>query len=193
MKCPKLEFNYSNIIGGYLTMAKLSFTKLGLAQNKAVINLNYNGQVVEVKQYLPVNDKLALISSVINLSADENNFANPMKVSVYSVLEIIKHYTNISFTEKQMEDPCKIYDLFVGNGLSSMVLNAIPEVELAELLTGIEDSINAVYSYRNSVMGVLDVVQSDYDGMNLDARNIQQAISDPENLALLKNVMTKLG
>lgn len=174
-------------------MAKLSFTKLGLAQNKAVINLNYNGQVVEVKQYLPVNDKLALISSVINLSADENNFANPMKVSVYSVLEIIKHYTNINFTEKQMEDPCKIYDLFVGNGLSSMVLNAIPEVELAELLTGIEDSINAVYSYRNSVMGVLDIIQNDYDGMNLDAQNIQQAISNPENLELLKNVMTKLG
>jgi hypothetical protein len=74
-----------------------------------------------------------------------------------------------------------------------MVLNAIPEVELAELLTGIEDSINAVYSYRNSVMGVLDVIQNDYDGMNLDAQNIQQAISNPENLELLKNVMTKLG
>jgi hypothetical protein len=81
-------------------MAKLSFTKLGLAQNKAVKTINYNEQVIEIKQYLPVNDKLELISNVINLSADDNNFANPVKVSVFAVLQIIETYTNISFTEK---------------------------------------------------------------------------------------------
>ena len=174
-------------------MAKLSFTKLGLAQNKAVKTINYNEQVIEIKQYLPVNDKLELISNVINLSADDNNFANPVKVSVFAVLQIIETYTNISFTEKQKEDPCKIYDLFVGNGLSSKILAEIPAEELAELLTGIDDSISAVYNYRNSAMGILDVVQQDYNGMNLDAQNIHAAISDPENLALLKNIMTKLG
>lgn len=174
-------------------MAKLSFTKLGLAQNKAVQSINYNEQIIEVKQYLPVNDKLELISNVINLSADDNNFANPVKVSVFAVLEIINSYTNISFTEKQKEDPCKLYDLFVGNGLSSKILAAIPAEELTEVLTGIDDSINAVYNYRNSVMGVLDVVQSDYNNMNLDAQAVQTSIADPNNLTLLKDVMTKLG
>ena len=174
-------------------MAKLSFTKLGLAQNKAVKTINYNEQAIEIKQYLPVNDKLELISNVINLSADDNNFANPVKVSVFAVLQIIETYTNISFTEKQKEDPCKLYDLFVGNGLSSKIFAEIPVEELAELLTGIDDSISAIYNYRNSAMGILDVVQLDYDGMNLDAQNIHAAISDPENLALLKNIMTKLG
>jgi hypothetical protein len=174
-------------------MAKLSFTKLGLAQNKAVKTINYNGQIIEVKQYLPVNDKLELISNVINLSADENNFANPVKVSVYAVLEIIDTYTNISFTEKQKEDPCKLYDLLVGNGLSTMILSTIPVEELTELLTGIDDSINAIYTYRNSVMGILEMVQGDYSGLTLDAQNIQTAISDPGNLTFLKDVMTKLG
>ena len=174
-------------------MAKLTFTKLGLASNKTIKTISYNGQEIEVKQYLPVNDKLELISNVINASADDNNFANPLKVSVYTVLEIINHYTNISFTEKQREDPSKIYDLLVGNGVSASILSAIPADELAELLTGIDDSIAAVYNYRNSVMGILDVVQNDYDGLNLDAQNIQSAIADPDNLALLKSVMTKLG
>ena len=174
-------------------MAKLSFTKLGLAQNKAVKTFDYNGQVIEVKQYLPVNDKLELISSVINLSADDNNFANPLKVSVFAVLEILETYTNISFTEKQKEDPCKLYDLFVGNGLSAKIMAEIPTEELAELLTGIEDSIEAVYKYRNSIMGVLEAVQGDYEGLSLDAQNIQAAMADPDNLSLLKNVMTNLG
>ena len=174
-------------------MAKLSFTKLGLAQNKAVQSINYNGQVIEVKQYLPVNDKLALISRVINLSADDNNFANPVKVSVFAVLEIISTYTNISFTEKQKEDPCKLYDLLVGNGLSSKILVAIPTEELAELLTGIDDSINAMYTYRNSIMGILDIIQQDYENVEFNAETIHAALADPNNLALLKNVVTKLG
>ena len=174
-------------------MAKIAFTKLGLAQNKTTKIINYNGQDIEVKQYLPVNDKLGLISSIINLSADENNFANPMKVSVYAVLEIIDYYTNINFTEKQKEDPCKLYDLLVGNGLSTIILSAIPEVELNELLTGIEDSINAVYNYRNSAMGILDIILSDYSNLQFDATSIQEKLADPKNLEFLKSVMAKLG
>lgn len=174
-------------------MAKIAFGKLGLTKNMSTKIINHNEQNLEIKQYLPVNEKLELISNVINLSADENNFANPMKISVYSVLEIIEKYTNINFTEKQKEDPCKLYDLFVGNGLSTKILSAIPEVELVELLTGIDDSINAVYNYRNSMMGILDIIQGDYNGMNLDVQNLQKAIADPENITLLKDIMTKLG
>ena len=174
-------------------MAKVAFGKLGLAHNKTIKTFYYNGQEIEVKQYLPVNDKLELISNIINLSADENNFANPLKVSVFAILEIVETYTNISFTAKQKEDPCKLYDLLAGNGVSTSILGLIPELELAELLTAIDDSLNAVYTYRNSALGILDVVKQDYDGMSLDATHLQEAISDPDNLALLKDVMTKLG
>lgn len=174
-------------------MAKVSFTKLGLAPNKAIKNIVYHEQIIDVKQYLPVNDKLGLISTIINRSVDDNNFANPVRVSVFAVIEIIKAYTNITFTEKQMEDPCKLYDLIVGNGLSTQILEAIPAEELKELLTGIDDSVNAFYNYRNSVMGVLDAVQADYSNMNLEATALQSAIADPDNLTLLKNVVTKLG
>ena len=174
-------------------MAKIAFGKLGLNKNTSIKTIECNEQQIEVKQYLPVNEKLALISNVINLSADDNNFANPVKISIFTVLEIISTYTNINFTEKQREDPCKLYDLFVGSGLSTKILATIPAEELAELLTGVEDSVAAVYNYRNSVMGILDIVQNDYDGMNLDAQNIHQSLSDPDNLALLKSVVTKLG
>ena len=174
-------------------MAKIAFTKLGLKINKDVKTLIFADQEIEIKQYLPVNDKLVLISNVINLSADDNNFANPVKISIFSVLEIIKAYTNIGLTEKQQEDPCKLYDLFVGNGLSTKILSAIPRDELVELLTGIEDSVNAVYAYRNSAMGILDVVQADYSNMDLDAMKIKGELADPSNLELLKNVITKLG
>ena len=47
-------------------MAKVSFTKLGLKINQDVVYLDFNEQSIEIKQYLPVNDKLELISNVVN-------------------------------------------------------------------------------------------------------------------------------
>ena len=75
-------------------MAKVAFTKLGLKRKDEVKTVNINNNVIEVKQYLPINDKLALISRVINLSHDSsNNFANPVQVEVIGTIEIIAAYT----------------------------------------------------------------------------------------------------
>ena len=174
-------------------MAKVSFTKLGLKLNQDVYTVNFNGQDVEVKLYLPVNEKLKLISNVINLSADENNFANPVKVNLFTTLEIIFAYTNINFTDKQKEDPAKLFDILTSTGFVNEILDAIPDEELNELIDGVWDSIDAVYTYRNSVMGILDIVSADYSNLNLDATEIQKKLADPNNLDLVRDVLTKLG
>ena len=174
-------------------MAKVSLTKLGLKVNQDVKTIEFNEQIIEVKQYLPVNNKLELISNVINSAHDENNFSNPVKVSVFTTLEIMYAYTNINFTEKQKEDPTKLYDMLISSGLVCEVINAIPEAEYHEIICGVEDSINAIYTYRNSVMGILDTITNDYNGMNLDATNIYNKLADPNNMDLIKQVLTKLG
>ena len=174
-------------------MAKVSLTKLGLKVSQDVKNIEFNEQTIEVKQYLPVNDKLELISNVINSAHDDNNFSNPVKVSVFTTLEIMYAYTNINFTDKQKEDPTKLYDMLISSGLVCEVINAIPEAEYHEVICGVEDSINAIYTYRNSVMGILDTISTDYSNLDLDASDIQSKIADPENMAFLKDVLTKLG
>ena len=174
-------------------MAKLAFTKLGLSKNQEVKIVEFNGQVIEVKQYLPVNDKFEVIGNIINRSADDNNFANPLKVEIFTALEIIGSYTNISFTEKQKEDPSKLFDLVVSSGLYEAIIHNIPHVETESLQHYIDSTIKSVYEYRNSLMGVLDIVSSDYSNLNFDATNIQQKLADPDNLSLLKDVLTKLG
>ena len=174
-------------------MAKVSLTKLGLKVNQDIKTIEFNEQTIEVKQYLPVNDKLELITSVINASHDDNNFANPVNVSIFTALEIMYAYTNINFTDKQKEDPTKLYDMLISSGLVAAVVNAIPEAEYHEVLCGVSDSIDAVYNYRNSVMGILENVSTDYSNLNFDASEIQKKIGDPENMALLKQILTKLG
>ena len=174
-------------------MAKVSLTKLGLKVNQDIKNIEFNEQTIEVKQYLPVNDKLELIGNVINSAHDENNFSNPVKVSVFTTLEIMYAYTNVNFTDKQKEDPTKLYDMLISSGFACEVFRAIPEAEYHEIISGIEDSIEAIYTYQNSVMGILDTISTDYSNLNLDASEIQKKLSDPNNLTLLKDVLTKLG
>ena len=175
-------------------MAKVAFTKLGLKRKDEVKTVNINNNVIEVKQYLPINDKLALISRVINLSHDSsNNFANPVQVEVIGTIEIIIAYTNLSFTEKQKEDYAKLYDLLEENGITKDLIGAIPEDEYAFLIDGINDSIEAVYKYQNSILGILETVSQDYSNLELDATKIQEKMANPDNLAMLKDVLTKLG
>ena len=175
-------------------MAKVAFTKLGLKRKDEVKTVNINNNVIEVKQYLPINDKLALISRVINLSHDSsNNFANPVQVEVIGTIEIIAAYTNLSFTEKQKEDYAKLYDLLEENGITKDLISAIPEDEYAFLIDGINDSVEAVYKYQDSILGILEVISQDYSNLDFDATKIQQQLADPDNLSLLKDVLTKLG
>lgn len=174
-------------------MAKVAFSKLGVKTNQEVKTITWNDQTIEVKQYLPVNNKLELISRVINLSADENNFANPVKVDIYFAIEVVDAYTNISFTEKQKEDVCKLFDSITSSGLFTAVKDAIPVEEHDNLYYAMNGCVSAVYNYKNSVMGILENITTDYDNLNLDASVIQQKLADPQNLELLKGVMAKLG
>ena len=174
-------------------MAKVPFTKLGLKKIEDTKTISICDQKVEVKQYLPISDKINIITNVIEKSADDNNFANPVKVEVFANLEIMYAYTNISFTDKQKENPTKLYDLLEENGIIAEVIAAIPENEYALLLGWIDETIEAFYTYRNSVMGIMEQISEDYSNLSLDATEIQQKLADPQNLELLKNVMTKLG
>ena len=175
-------------------MAKLGFTKLGLKLNQEIKVIEYNEQKIEIKQYLPINQKLELISNVINLAHDGvNNYSNPVKVDVFAALEIIDAYTNINFTEKQREELTKTYDLLKGNGLIDLIIDSIPENEYTSVMNGIYRSIDAIYTYHNSVLGILEAVSSDYDNLNLDATSIKEALGDPNNMRLLRDVLGKLG
>lgn len=174
-------------------MAKVSFTKLGLKVNQDIKNIEYNEQIIEVKQYLPINDKFEIISNVLNNAHDENNFSNPVKIDLYMTLEILYAYTNINFTDKQKEDPAKLYDLVAGSGLATAVLAAIPEEEYNTISMGVYRTIESVYAYRHSALGILESISTDYSNLNFDASEIQSKLADPENLELLKSIMTKLG
>ena len=174
-------------------MAKVSFTKLGLTKNTKVGTFTLNDQIIEVKQYLPIQEKMELISSVLNSCQDENNFINEAKMSMFMHLEIAYKYTNINFTEKQKENPVKLFDLLAGNGFFDDLFTVIPQSEYKSIMFWLDKTANHIYDYRNSIYGILDAMNTDYSNLDLDITNISKKLSDPNNLELLKNILTNYG
>ena len=174
-------------------MAKIAFTKLSLKPNKDIKTINWAEQEIEIKQYLPVNEKLELIGRVINNSADDMKFYNVGKIEIFLALETLFAYTNINFTDKQKEDVCKLYDIIVSSGFYDAIMEEIPESELDWIEDTLMNTVDSIYKYQNSVLGILENVSQDYSNLDLDASKIYGELADPNNLTLLKNVMTKLG
>lgn len=179
-------------------MAKVPFSKLDVKINGCDCeNTYYNskGEEIkyEIKLYLPLKDKIDLVQRIINQSVDDNGFYNPMRVKLYMTLEVVYAYTNLSFTAKQKEDPFKLYDLLVSTGIFKEIVEHIRENDWKEIQENVWKTIENIYAYRNSLMGILDNVVNDYSNLNLDASEIQQKLADPENMALLKQVLDKLG
>ena len=176
-----------------MATVKPTFAKMGLKVNSDVKTIVIGEQEIEVKQYLPVNDKLILIGKVINAAADENNFSNPIKLHIFTCLEIVFAYTNISFTDKQKEDLVKLYDILESNHIFDQVIEVIPKSEYKQIIEGVQDCSDAIYTYKNSLMGILEMVGQDYSQLNFDAEAIREKMADPENLAVLKDVMAKMA
>lgn len=178
-------------------MAKVSFAKLGLKVNNDVKTFEWlSGDevtTVEVKQYLPIEEKLAVISNIINNTIDENDFYNPVRLEIFTTLEILYAYTNFNITPKMKEDPFKLYDVVVSTGLFDKILEVMPTEEFDRIDVSAHATIRNIYNYKNSAMGILSAITTDYSGLSLDADAIKSKIGNPEDLALLREVLTKLG
>lgn len=167
-------------------MAKVPFSKLGLKVNSDVTVITFNDYDIEVNRYLPFKEKTELASNIINYSVDDNGFYNPLKVKLYMVLEVVYAYTNLTFTPKMKEDPFKLYDALVSSGLFEQIVHAIDPSDWATIQKDVWDTIENIYNYRNSAMGILEMISTDYSNLQLSAEDITDKLLNPESLSTLK-------
>lgn len=179
-------------------MAKVPFSKLQACVDGGASRCSYYNKAgeeiyYEVKHYLPFAEKLALVERIVNQSVDANGFYSPMRVKLYIVLEVVYAYTNLSFTEKMKEDPFKLYDILVSSGIFAEIVDCIREKDWSEIQENVWATIKNIYDYRNSAMGILDVISADYSNVDLDLTALQDKMDDPETLGLLKEIVPLLG
>ena len=175
-------------------MAKVPFTKLKCKINMDEIPVQIGEETIAVKQYLPIQDKLALISRVIEYAhMEDENYSNPVKAAAIRDIEIVFAYTNINFTEKQKEDLAKLYDQLYSSGVLTQIIKNIPEEEYSTIVIGVEESIEAIYKYLNSVVGVLDLISKKHKEDQFDVEGLKEGLRSLQESSLLKDIAPLLG
>lgn len=173
---------------------KVGLTKLNLKKNTDIISIEWNNQNIEIKCFLPTEEKLGVVGRIVSLSLDENNFLNPMRFDIFETLELMYAYTNINFTDKQKEDVLGLYDLLVSSGLWNKIYEKLYEIKEYQIIhNSAKDLVNEIYKYRDSALGILDSINQDYKDVNYNVDKIQEVLGDKQNLSVVKDIVTKLG
>ena len=63
-------------------------------------------------------------------------------------------------------------------------MDVIGETDWLELENYIYTAIDNIYKYRNSVVGILETVQSDYSNLKLDVKELYEQMADKVKLSL---------
>ena len=136
-------------------MSKITYSSLKLKMKNDIKVIDFNESKIEVKQYLPITDKIVLIDITLQ-KARESKLYNPLKVNMYFHLHLVYLYSNITFTDKQREDEEKLYDILDSNGLIDAIVAAIPESEYVDLLNKTSEKIETELKYNTTAAAILN-------------------------------------
>ena len=175
-------------------MAKIPFSKLNIKLKSEIREKEYQtskGEVIkfEVLSYLPIKEKIEVISNIVNYSMDDNGFYNPIRLKIFTTLEIIYAYTNLTFSDSMKKDPFKLYDLLVQSNLYNDILSLIPEKEVEEIEDTVKIVVKNLYDYKNSFGGILELISNDYSSVDMDLSEIQKKINNEDTLSLIKEIL----
>lgn len=173
-------------------MAKVTFASLKLKIKDDIKTVDLGDKVLEVKQYLPAEDKYDLIMITLQESKENNGVYNQFKMDMFFHLNLVFMYSNIQFTDKQKEDLVKLYDLLESNGIIAAVVAAIPEDEYNYLFDTMGDVAEAYGKYNNSFAGV---VNNFMINMPINAAETAKIVEnfDPEKYGEVINFAKAIG
>lgn len=160
----------------------------------------YKGLNIEVKQYLPILEKIGLVSSAYMSAVGQ---LDELSIIDYNALEIawkvlvIERYTNITLPKNNVE----AYDLILETGIYEVVsdkiydeLNKLEKV-LSNHIAEQNDTFDRTNTMTNMIKNTLDKL-----GNNMpDMKEVQDLIAgasktfegfDPEKLNFVKDFMT---
>ena len=111
----------------------VNFDELNLSVQDKSKNVIINGQKVEVRQYLPIEDKINLIQIILQQGTVDGIFDEGILEALFYVYTIM-YYTDLEFTDEQKQKPLEIYDILITNNTLDVILAEIPEDEFVDLM-----------------------------------------------------------
>ena len=144
------------------TLRKLVEDMVAMGNKSVKFNDNVT---IEIKQYLPIENKRILIELVIkNSFIKDDRGIDRFDATIKEVLLnffIARDYTNLN----TMNDPFEMYDVLKSTGLMDFIKSNIPESELIQLQEMVEERIYEEYRLQklnvnigHKIEGILEIL-----------------------------------
>lgn len=174
---------------------KTTFTKLGLKAKKVAASCQINDNIsLEIRQYLPIDEKANLIQFIVDHALDQmTGCFSPVRVEVYFSIAVCKWYAGITFTDKQMAEVSKTYDLLEENGVIDKIISVIPENEINFMNELVNDTIDDIARYNSSAAGIIQAMSANADGLDNQITEILDKVKNGENMETLSVIKDVVG
>lgn len=166
---------------------------------------------IQVKQYLPINDKLNLVARILLFSTVEEDgvqMVNAVYKKLFYEIEMLRAYSNLDFStidkhlnednEKYTEKLIVYYDDLKASGLVDAILERIDIAEIRFIQDCIEEQIRENNRVNNSLAGVVGRALNrlidklpDEEGMERLIKDVINGVQsiDPQKLQYLSQAI----
>jgi len=170
-----------------------NFKDLKLETKVPIAKLKINDAIeLDVRTYLPMQDKIALVTYVVDHAIDENTGRfSPLRIGLFFDLAVAFYYGGISFEDDV--NALDAYDALETNGVLDSIVNAIPSEEYDAIKSLVEETAKDIADYNSSFAGILRIASSEAGGLGEKTEELLTKVKNREGLEILDEIKNVVG
>ncbi len=133
----------------------MNYKDLNLHTDNDMYFIEVQGKKINIKKYLPINDKKDLVEITLQKAEQADGTYNEILIDMYFNLHLIYLYTDIVFTDEDREDEMKLYDELESSGTLERILDKIPDEEYNVLMDYLKAMRKEINSYKHSAAAMV--------------------------------------
>lgn len=114
-----------------------------------------NDKEVQVKQYLPISDKMDLVQVTLQ-KADNGRYFDQLALDMFFELNLVYLYTDIEVTQQERDDEFALYDKWTNDGTIKAVISEIPDHEYVMVSEAVDSGVTDLMKYRGTAAAVIN-------------------------------------
>lgn len=153
--------------------------------------VDYNGLTVQIKQYLPITEKVGLVSAVYNSAKYEDTDLNIISENTLDIAFknlLVETYTNLTLSK----NPIESYDMLVDSGLYNVVCDNIPEKELLDLQQALDNHIITKQNEFEQNMKLEYIIKNAIDNLMFKLEDFVSSIPSTEEMKELPGIVKNI-
>ncbi len=161
---------------------------IALDRKENIKLVDYNGLTIQIKQYLPITEKVGFASAVYNSAKYEDTDLNIISENTLDIAFknlLVETYTNLTLSK----NPIESYDMLVDSGLYNVVCDNIPEKELLDLQQVLENHIITKQNEFEQSMKLEYIIKNAIDNLLFKLENFVSSIPSTEEMKELPDIV----